>query len=115
MQSHASRIFALALLIFCSVSRAQLTRGFISGIVQDPSGGLIEDVEIRITNRDTGIGRGTRTNAAGVYRLAAVEPGAYSAHFSKVGFESRKISLIEVGATQELVLNADLTVSTLAT
>src|SRR5262249_35599854 len=55
----------------------QLTRGFISGTVQDPTQAVIADVKISITNVDTGISRDTITNNAGVYRFVAVEPGVY--------------------------------------
>src|SRR6266550_4294790 len=111
MRSLASRILPIALLVSCSVSNAQLTRGFISGTVQDSVGGAIEGVKIAITNLDTGIGRSTVTNGSGVYRFVAVEPGAYRAEFSKIGFESRQISQLQVGTTQELVLNGTLAIS----
>src|SRR5450755_3223635 len=75
----------VAMLLFCAASPAQLTRGFVSGTVQDSSGGAIEGVSVRIANLDTGIGRDILTNSAGVYRFVAVEPGAYSAEFSKNG------------------------------
>src|SRR4051812_30670810 len=73
----------VALLLFSTAALPQLTRGFISGTVQDSSGGVIEGVSIAITNIDTGLLRSTSTNSAGVYRFAAVEPGVYAAEFSK--------------------------------
>ena len=95
----------IAMLLFCAASSAQLTRGFISGTVEDSSGGAIEGVKITIANLDTGIARDILSNSAGVYRIVAVEPGAYSVEFSKTGFESKKIARIEVGANQEVVVN----------
>jgi hypothetical protein len=89
-----------------------LTRGFLSGTVQDSSGGAIDGVRITITNLDTGIARDVLTSAGGVYRLAAVEPGVYSAEFSKAGFGSKKIERVEVGSNQEVVVNNALAPAT---
>src|SRR5260370_22445725 len=87
---------------------AQLTRGFISGVVQESAGAVIGDVKITITNQATGIKNQTRTNAVGVYRFVAVEPGKYDVEFSQAGFETKKIANVEVTATQEVTLNESL-------
>src|SRR5216684_3922463 len=84
---------------------AQLTRGFISGLVQDSAGAVIGDVKITITNKATGIKNQTSTNAVGVYRFVAVEPGTYDVEFSQPGFELKRIANVEVTATQEVTLN----------
>lgn len=105
----------LAALFLCFSSYAQLTRGFISGTVQDVSGAVVEGVRITANNTDTGIKRETVTNSAGVYRFVAVEPGPYELEFSKTGFETRKVGGLQVGTTQELVLNQTLGVSTVTT
>ncbi len=93
----------------------QMTRGFISGTIEDPSAAAIEGSQVRITNRATNIARETISNDAGVYRFAAVEPGTYTIEFSKAGFETRRINNIEVGTTQEVVLNQSLAVAGTAT
>ena len=43
----------------------QLTRGFISGTVQDVSGAVLTQVRIRIVNGATGLERSTVTNGSG--------------------------------------------------
>src|SRR5437868_8589981 len=102
-------------ILFCAAVSAQLTRGFISGTVQDPGGGIVDGVRIAVTNLDTGVSRVTFSNGSGVYRFVAVEPGEYAVEFSRPGFETRKISRIPLGATQEVILNESLAVSALAT
>ena len=112
------RVFAvslLAVLAGCAGLYGQLTRGFISGSVQDATGGALEGAAVSITNTATGIKRDTTTNAAGVYRFVAVEPGTYTVEFSKGGFESRRANDIQVGVTQEVVLNQVLGVGSLTT
>ncbi len=90
---------------------AQLTRGFISGTVQDPASAVMPGVRVAITNQSTGIKSETETNNVGVYRFVAVEPGAYQVEFSKAGFETRRIENVLVTATQEVVLNQTLAIA----
>ncbi|HLH32534.1 MAG TPA: TonB-dependent receptor [Terriglobia bacterium] len=88
----------------------QLTRGFISGIVSDASGGILAGVQVTITNKATNISRDTITNDAGLYRFTAVEPGDYSVEFKLAGFEARKIDGVNVNTAQEITLNQTLRV-----
>src|SRR5262249_37894123 len=76
----------------------------ISGTVQDQSGAVVAGVSITIVNTATGIKRDTATNAAGIYRFAAVEPGSYTVEFLKSGFEAAKVGGIEVRGAQEVVV-----------
>jgi hypothetical protein len=109
-----SRLFpACALLAL--VCYGQLTRGFISGVVQDPTGAVVPDVLVKITNQQTNLSSETTTNAAGIYRLVAVEPGTYTVEFSRQGFETRRIPNIVVAGNQEVTLNQSLTVAGTAT
>jgi outer membrane receptor protein involved in Fe transport len=108
-------IVVILLLLLALPLGAQLTRGFISGTVEDPSGAVVSGVRITITGRDTGRRMETQTNSVGVYRFVAVEPDVYNVEFVKEGFEVRKIINIEVTATQEVVLNATMVVGSTAT
>ena len=90
---------------------AQLTRGFISGTVTDPDGGVIVGAEARITNPATNDEREMLTNERGVYRFVAVEPGVYTVEFSSAGFEKQVLNNVRVGPAEEVVLNETLAVS----
>src|SRR5712691_7141892 len=105
----------LALLCVTAVAYGQLTRGFISGTVQDSSNALVQGVNIEITNVETGIRHETATNNTGVYRFVAVEPGFYDIEFAKSGFLTTKVERIQVGTTQEVVVNQTLSVSNVTT
>jgi outer membrane receptor protein involved in Fe transport len=96
-------------------TQAQLTRGFISGTVVDPSGAVLINATVKITNVETNIERETSTNMAGVYRFVAVEPGTYTVEFSMKGFETAKLEKVTVGTSQEVVLNQELGVGTATT
>lgn len=104
------RIACVAFLtIVCAV--AQLTRGFISGTVQDAAGAVIPEVTIKITNQATGAVQETTTAGAGTYRFVAVEPGTYSIEFTKSGFELRRVEGVVVSTTQEVTVNQQLAVA----
>jgi hypothetical protein len=107
-------LIALGLLLVASL-HAQLTRGFISGTVQDASGAVITGVKIVITNTATNIQTETETNNVGVYRFVAVEPGTYTAEFSRPGFETKKVAGLILTTGQEIVLDQALGVATATT
>jgi hypothetical protein len=96
-------VVQLVLLLF-SVAvnlRAQVAGGTISGTVTDSSGRVIDSVQIRITNVETGVAREVTTNAEGFYSAPNLLPGTYETKFSAPGFqveERRGIELM-VGAS----------------
>lgn len=95
--------------------QAQLTRGYMSGTVTDPSGAVIAGARVTVTNKATNIQQESSTNELGVYRFVAVEPGIYAVAFSSQGFETRKVENIQVGTAQEVVINQALKVGAEAT
>jgi hypothetical protein len=84
--------------------QAQLTRGILSGTLQDGSGGVIGGARVTVVNSATGLARETTTNSLGIYRFAAMEPGLYRVEFS-LGFDAVKLERLEVNANQEVVIN----------
>src|SRR5881296_3052057 len=102
------RIGLLFLLAAAVPLNAQLTRGFVSGLVTDPTNAVIAEVQVILTNNLTNISRETVTNDAGFYRFVAIEPGEYSIEFSKPGFETHRIDNFAVKTAQEVVINQTL-------
>src|SRR5690242_3810945 len=80
---------------------AQGGTGELTGSVADPSGAVVANATVTLMNPGTGDKRTTITNAAGIYRFAAVTPGNYSLEASPKGFKSVKVAniVITVGAT----------------
>jgi len=99
------------MMVFTLSASAQLTRGYISGTVSDPSGASIANIKVTAANRATNLARETVTNEYGVYRLAAIEPGVYDLEFSGSDFQTARIEGIEVSSTQEVVVNTRLSVA----
>ena len=109
------RRMLVVVLLAAAAAPAQLTRGFISGTVQDSSSAVVDAVRVIITNKATNLKNETVTNSLGVYRFVAVEPGTYVVEFSKSGFETKRVENITVGTTQEVVINPVLEVAGVAT
>lgn len=61
-------------------------QGTIQGVVMDPTGGVVPDTQIRLTNTDTEVSASTRTNAQGFYSVSFLNPGHYSVRAEHSGF-----------------------------
>jgi len=65
--------------LFCLVNStlivAQSTGGRILGRVADPTGAVLANVKVMLTNEATGVARDTKTNTSGDYNFLEVVPG----------------------------------------
>ncbi len=109
-------LLILCLCMACSVkiALAQTGTATISGTVTDPSGKVVPDADVSAVNMDTNAASSTKTNADGIYVVAALQPGRYRVRVSKQGF--RQIELTDVNLNvQDLVSrNFRLEVGTIA-
>jgi hypothetical protein len=80
---------ALLLVVFCSQSIwAQSGRSNIGGTIADPSGAVVPNAKVSVTNTDTGVVVTVASNAAGVYNVIQLIPGVYTVKVEKEGFSS---------------------------
>ena len=105
----------IAVSILSAISYGQLSRGFISGTVQDSTGAVVGGAKVVVTNTGTRLKTETQTSGDGLYRFVAVETGTYEIVFTKDGFAINKIDGVVVAGTQEVVLNQVLAVGTVTT
>ena len=61
--------------------------GTVQGTVKDPTGGVMQAVEVRITNPVSGFNRTTTTDAAGRYVFSNLAPNPYHLHVDAQGFQ----------------------------
>src|SRR5215475_2421260 len=101
-------------LLFCSLfllasAHAQY-RASIQGTVTDPSGAVVPDTTVTLTNRETGQALTANTNGAGVYNFNALPPSTYTIKFEKPGFKAKVLEDVRVIAEQANAVNVALEV-----
>jgi hypothetical protein len=101
-------LFVLSLAVFSA--QAQSTQGSILGTVKDSSGALVPGATITLTNTDTGIIRTAKSSSSGDFEFLDAVPARYDLEASAAGFESWKISGVQLAARQQLRVDPALTV-----
>ena len=73
------RTFICAAALLCAFSSAALAQtvatGNIDGVITDASGGVLPGVPVVVRNQDTNVVRESTTDASGIYRAPALQPG----------------------------------------
>jgi outer membrane receptor protein involved in Fe transport len=96
-----ARAIALLLLLgIASPAAAQQQLGAIQGTITDQSGAVVPGVSVSVTNVATGVARSTISNAAGIYRVASLDPGRYEIDVTLDGFRPvrHRDVIVSVGA-----------------
>jgi len=91
-------------MLFALPLMAQLTGGGLTGYVFDPSGAVIQGVEIEVSDPQRGFRMTARSDAGGMYRLAQLAPGKYRVTVQKASFQKsvREDVLVEVDSFRRL-------------
>lgn len=88
------------LLLTCAGSFAQTVTGSLVGIVVDPSGSVIPDVKIQLTNQGTSAMSAATADNSGVFRFANLLPATYTVSVQAKGFKTRLITDVAVGLSE---------------
>jgi len=102
-------VFAILILISLAPSGMQAqTLSGITGTVTDPSGAVVPNAKVTITNVNTQVVNHSVTNSAGTYNLPDLLPGTYTVQAEAQGFQTSVHNgvLVEVGrnSTVDLAL-----------
>jgi protocatechuate 3,4-dioxygenase beta subunit len=84
---------------------AQTSRGTLSGAVTDAAGALAAGARVALTHHQNGVRRSTVSNAAGIYRFDAVDPGLYELQVEQAGFRRSLIAAIVVEASRTATID----------
>jgi len=96
-------VAALLVLLICAGSSfGQSTFGSFVGTVHDPSGGIVPDCVVTLTNTGTSVQRSAVTDKAGSYVLVNLEPGTYQIVLKSPGFEVLTLKDLELTARQTI-------------
>ena len=108
--SHTSRLSCLlsllALLpatVFCQSFQAS-----VSGIVTDPTGAVVPNVKVSVTDTARGVSFSTTGNQDGVYSINNLTPSTYTITAEASGFQSYQLTAFPLTARQEAVVNITL-------
>ncbi len=105
MQTRATLFAALFSL---SLAYAQIDTATISGTVSDPSGAMIVDAKVVVTNTATNFTTNVATNADGLFRVQSLRPGAYRVEIMAAGFRRSVRDGVEVRGGDVAALNVKL-------
>jgi hypothetical protein len=99
---------ALFFVLICALSlEAQQFYGTITGTVTDPSGAVVPNATVKVTNVDTNVTTTLTTNRAGVYVANSLIVGTYRVEAEAAGFKKAVADRVtlEVGATPKVDLS----------
>ncbi len=84
----------------CMQGQATVSTGSILGTVSDPTGAVVANAAILITNTATGRLLNTVSSPTGTYSLGALIPGDYTVKIDAKGFRPMQLTLtVQVGVT----------------
>jgi len=93
-----------------AAAQAGTAAAALNGTVRDPSGAVVPDATVTLTNTRTGFKQETKSNSTGNFSLVNISPGNYTATVSKEGFSTEKASEFELAVNQTATINFELKV-----
>lgn len=113
LPNHKNRLTAAAtaaiVLTLASPVLAQTISGTVSGTVHDPSGAVIPNASITVTNTDQNSVVFTgKTNSAGQYTAPFLPVGSYAIAVDAPGFKKAEHAGIKLNVNQNLTLDMTL-------
>ncbi|MGI8743683.1 MAG: carboxypeptidase regulatory-like domain-containing protein [Bryobacteraceae bacterium] len=91
---------------------AQTFRGNLTGAVTDSSGAALPQAVVQLINPETGLTRTSTTTGGGEYNFPDLPLGVYAITVSHSGFETKKISNIEIAVSKTTNISIQLGVAT---
>src|SRR5499427_4135154 len=107
----ATSLGLFCLFAFCGTAYGQ-GFGSIVGNVTDPSGAVIANARVTVTERGTGFARATVTDADGHYVLTSLRPAQYDLSVEATGFRTFSQKGLTLLADQALTVNVTAQVGT---
>lgn len=89
---------------------AQVGTATLSGNISDSSNAVVPNASVILENTETKSHRATKSNAAGLYVIPAIEPGVYQLVVTAPGFSKKSVTGISLRSGQSTTLNVALTV-----
>ncbi len=78
--------FAALLLLASALTAMGQTSASLSGIVQDPNGGVVNGARVTVSDPGKGLQLETTTNSEGIFAFSTLQPGTYTVTVEASGF-----------------------------
>jgi Carboxypeptidase regulatory-like domain len=103
-RSYTIRMFVallfIVLLCVAAVSQTTISTGSIQGTITDPTGAIVAEAKITITDKGTGQSISILTTASGTYTSGSLIPGDYVVQVEAKGFKTLSATVsVQVGVT----------------
>lgn len=108
------RSFSLLLAVSLTLV-AQVDQSALVGTVTDPSGGVVTEAEVLLTDIRSGVTMRTETNAVGLYHFPYLKPGTYMLSVRKAGFRVARVSDITLTVGLTATVNVSLEIGSVDT
>ncbi len=93
---------AIGAMVLCfgmgATGHAQLSTADILGTVTDPTGAVIPQAKVIVTNKETNVSRSVTTDASGNYDVSLLPVGTYTVKVDSPGFKSTAVTDLAVEA-----------------
>jgi len=103
----------LASLVLLSSAAFGQVLGSISGSVRDPTGAVIPNASVTVTNSETGMTRTLVTDERGYYQALALPVGRYDVKVQKTGFRNLVRFGIDLAVAQDAMVDVDMQIGVL--
>ena len=101
------------MILFAAVfAQAQTPLASVTGVVSDPSGAVVPNVKVTVTDIERGTPYTATTNAQGVYFIKDLIPSTYKVTAEASGFRTYVLDAFPLGQTQAAGLNISLQLGT---
>lgn len=101
-------LLALALVLANGAAWAQEATGKIIGTITDPTGGVIPDAKVTVTNVATQVSRETATDREGYYQVLSLPIGTYRVTVEHAGFRKAVVDTEALRINQTLRVDIQL-------
>ena len=104
------KVLLLLLALSTITSFAQTFRGTLSGTITDPSGAVIDDAAIVLSNSDTGFTQTVQSGKGGEFTFPELPVGIYTLAVNRSGFSAQRIDKIDVAVSRVTTINVTLSI-----
>ena len=104
-------VLLCGLLMFSTLNNqafAQADQGAIIGVVQDPTGAVVANAQVTLTNVDTGFTLQAQTNNDGNYVFSPIKIGKYKVAVAAAGFSTTTQENIQLHVQDRIAVNIQL-------